>query len=569
MSSTAKITLVDRFGNPLSPNGKPRSLPMPPDDPIAYRQAKRAAIKARYDLAETTTDNVKHWAQSDSFDADSANSRHVRQTMVRRSRYETENNGYVGGLTRTHATFLIRTGPRLRLTSKDEHELDETTEVKDRIKADWHAWCKAIKFRRKLWCMAHAKIQDGEPLAVVRHNPKVKHQVKLDVVPIETEQCQTPMLAVGVPGYIDGIRFDPWGNPLYYDILPQHPGSLGLSSSIQPDHIPARYVLHWYEMQRPGQHRGVPSMRSTLGLGAGARRWREATLSGAETIADIALIAQTQGAPLDGPDEFAPFGTIEWQKRMMMMLPMGWNVFQPQGTQPPANYEMFTRAHISESARPLSMPYNLAASDSSSHSFASGRLDTIPYYMVIDDLEREDCNDLVLDPLFCLWWQEYVLIKQEKGRMLESDPDNPPSHDWDWPKNPVADEGAETGTNAEKMRTGQAAPSDIAHANGESFEDLLRRMARDYGKSIDEMREALFTVTVAPKSGGTADGIGEHSEGYETNDGTQGQDAAGRSRPVPNQTAPSMEQMSMMVAQLTESVGKLAAIVAAQQGAQA
>jgi hypothetical protein len=66
------------------------------------------------------------------------------------------------------------------------------------------------------------------------------------------------------------------------------------------------------------------------------------------------------------------------------------NAFQPRGEQPPANYEMFTRAHVSELGRPKSMPYNVAAADSSRHSFASGKLDFIPYFMIIDDVDRED-----------------------------------------------------------------------------------------------------------------------------------------------------------------------------------
>lgn len=43
-------------------------------------------------------------------------------------------------------------------------------------------------------------------------NPKVRHAVRLDIVLIETEQCQTPMLPFSVPGYIDGIKFDEFEN---------------------------------------------------------------------------------------------------------------------------------------------------------------------------------------------------------------------------------------------------------------------------------------------------------------------------------------------------------------------
>ncbi|MCY2990641.1 MAG: phage portal protein, partial [Planctomycetota bacterium] len=213
----------------------------------------------------------KHWGQADNYDADSANNRWVRGLMVRRSRYEAANNGYVDGIQTTHATFVVRKGPRLRILTETEEEAREGSPENirnEQIKRDWRAWCKRIKFRRKLWTMAHAKIQDGEPIAVVRFNPKVKHRVKLDVGLIETEQCQTPLLPQGAVGYIDGVRFDPWGNPIYYDILPRHPGAMGLNWPMTPDHVPAKYVLHWFTAKRPNQHRKIPEMSSVLGLGA-------------------------------------------------------------------------------------------------------------------------------------------------------------------------------------------------------------------------------------------------------------------------------------------------------------
>ncbi len=550
----ASSILLDRFGRPLEiakRNGKPRPWPLAPVKAVNVRHSREPDIKARYDLAQTDNENAKHWGAADSYDADSANSQAIRRLLVGRSRLEASNNGYVDGLQKTDATFVVRTGPRLRLDAVAYGQEPEQTATNDKVKRDWHRWCAAIQLRRKLWCMAHARVQDGESFAVVRYNPNLADPVKLDMCLFETEQCQTPYLPMGVVGYVDGIRFDPWGNPIYYDILPTHPGATGIQNTIQPDHVPAKYILHWYLMERPGQHRGIPAFTSTLGLGAVGRRWREAVVAGAETIADIAGIAYTQGAPDDGADEFAPFGTVEIQKRMMMMLPMGWDFKQPRGEQPPATYEMFVRSNISEIARPRSMPYNLAMADSSSHSFASGKLDTIPYYMVIDDLDREDCNDLVLNKLFVLWWHEYVLLKHSKGEMWEADPDVPPEHTWDWKRNPVADMASEVRTNTERMRTGQASPSDIAHENGQSFEDMVRKFARDlWGdekpESIKAARTAIRDATIAPVSGGTLemDGGGGGAQG-------ESQPELNKAAPIPNgDDVPNMEQMSMLVAEL-------------------
>ena len=55
------------------------------------------------------------------------------------------------------------------------------------------------------------------------------------------------------------------------------------------------------------------------------------------------------------------------------------------------------------------MPYNAAACDSSTYSFASGKLDTLCYRAALD-VERADCNELVLDPLFAAWFREWTII---------------------------------------------------------------------------------------------------------------------------------------------------------------
>jgi capsid protein len=445
---------------------------------LAQPVRRRREVQATYDAARTTDEFKNYWANADAFDADSANSKSVRATLVKRSRYEVANNGYADGMVQTHANYLVGTGPSLRVqtTSATFNNIVET---------QWHQWTKATLFRRKLWCMAHAKVQDGEPLGIVRNNPRVRHAVQLDVVLIETEQCQTPLLPFAVPGYIDGIKFDDFGNPEWYDILPQHPGGQFGFVSSEPEHVPARFVLHWFQLRRPGQHRGVPEFKSTLNVGASSRRFREATVASAETAADISVLLQTMFPP-DEVDQVTPMTSVEFQKRMMLALPHGWGGNQMKAEHPNATYEAFLKSQINETARPKSIPYNLAACDSSSYNYASGRLDHQTYFIALD-VEREDANDQVLDPLFDLWWQEAVLTFG-----WNADPRRAPPHLWDWPKHPVADIVAENSAKDTRLRNGSTYPSQIYSEEGRDFEDELPKMAQDYGVSVDEMRQILL-----------------------------------------------------------------------------
>ena len=441
--------------------------------------SRRRQIDASYDAARDTDDFKNYWANADALDADSANSPAVRRKLVNRSRYEVANNGYVDGMVQTLATDLVGVGPKLQMQTGNA----AFNQVVERV---FHEWAKAIKLRRKLWCMAHAKVQDGEAIGIVRNNPRVNHRVKLDLVLVETEQCQTPMLPWATAGYIDGIKFDEFGNPEYYDILQQHPGGqFGHLSAADPEQVAARFVLHWFKLRRPGQHRGVPEFRSTLNVGASSRRFREATVASAEAAADISVLLKTAFPP-EEVDSVSPMSTLEFQKRMMTALPQGWDAGQMKSEHPNATYESFLRQQLNETARPKSIPYNKAACDSSSYNYASGRLDHQTYYGDLD-VEREDGNDLVLDPLVSVWWREAVL---EYG--WNTDPRRMPAHTWDWPKHPVADLKSEAAASDTKLRNGSLTLSQHYADNGMDFEDALIVMARDYGVGVDEMRAVLL-----------------------------------------------------------------------------
>lgn len=442
---------------------------------------KRRPVRGTYDAAQTSDDHKNYWAAADSFDADSANSRSVRETLVPRSRYETGNNGYTDGIHQTYATDLVGIGPTL--------QMDTGSPGFNRlVEFQWQAWAKAVLLRRKLWCQAHAKSQDGEGFGVARTNPGIDHAVKLDYVLYETEQFQTPALGFVERGYIDGVRFDGWGNPVWYDLLTDHPGS-SLGIALQPERVPAAFVCHWYRLRRPGQHRGVPENTSTLDVGAGSRRWREATIAAAETAADFAVLMKTQMSP-DEADAIIPLTAVEIQKRMLTALPMGWEASQMRAEHPSATYESFHRAQVSEQARPKSMPYNKAACDSSDYNFASGRLDHQTYYGALD-VCRADGGDLVLDKLFNVWWDEAVRV----FGWLGGDPRrlNPAAraHSWKWPKHFAADSKSEAQANELRLRTGQTTLGRIWAAEGLDFEDELPRMAAEYGVTPDEMRQVL------------------------------------------------------------------------------
>src|SRR4030042_980895 len=72
-------------------------------------------IRGRYDAAQTTDDNRRHWANADGLSADAAVNSEVRRTLRNRARYEVANNSYAKGIVLTLPNDVIGTGPRLQM----------------------------------------------------------------------------------------------------------------------------------------------------------------------------------------------------------------------------------------------------------------------------------------------------------------------------------------------------------------------------------------------------------------------------------------------------------------------
>jgi hypothetical protein len=440
-----------------------------------------------YDAARDTDEYRRHWANTDSLDPDCANNQAVRHKLMRRSRYENGSNGYYNGTIKTHSDLLVGVGPTLRMLTRNRA-------FNQVVERDFYKWSQTIQLRRKLWCMSHARTQDGEAFALLQTNPGLPMGgVQLDLTLIEAEQCQTPHPPQMQAGYIDGIRFDEYNNILWYDVLPYHPGAAQQFLNTDPIKVSPREMLHWFKLQRPGEHRSTPSMTSTLNLGASARRMREAKLAQAETQADFTLFLETQYQPSE-LDEVTPMMSFEIEKRMMTALPNSVKPSQLKNDAPGANYGEFNRTLNSESSRPIGQPLNLTLGDSSTYSFASGKLDFLTYKTSLD-IERQDCNDLVLDPLFEEWFEEWSIVGTRE--------DGPPTHQWDWPAHPVIDAISESQATDIKLQNGTISLREVYTQQSQDYEDQLQIMAEDaFGEAsdenIDKMRK-IITLKNTPE----------------------------------------------------------------------
>jgi len=360
-------------------------------------------LHAKYDAAQTTRENLRHWSMADALSADAAACSDVRQILRQRARYEVANNSYAKGIILTLANDCVGTGPRLQVLTSDN-------ELNKKIEIAFTGWAHAIGLAAKLRTMRMAKSTDGETFAILTGNNRLLGPVKLDVYLVEADRVTTPYAKLLDENTIDGIELDGFGNPARYTILRYHPGDL--RSAIDDfDVIDTSAVIHWFRSDRPGQHRGVPEITPALPLFAQLRRYTLAVLGAAETAADFAAVLFTD-APANGEAaQVEPMDVVELEKRMATVLPDGWKLGQIKAEQPATSYAEFKREILNEIARCLNLPYNIAACNSSGYNYASGRLDHQTYYKSIR-VEQADMASVVLDKILAAWVYEAMLSSE-------------------------------------------------------------------------------------------------------------------------------------------------------------
>jgi len=448
------------------------------NSPASVESHSRAVrvVRGRYDAAQTSDDNRRHWANADALSANSANSPEVRRTLRNRARYETANNSYARGIVNTLANDLIGTGPRLQIHTGN-------ADADRAIERSFSRWATASGLADKLRTMRMSRAVDGEAFAILATNERLRSEVKLDLRLIEAERVTTPTLLPLGTSNVDGIDFDEFANPLRYHVLRSHPGDVFLVGGFEADAIPAEQVIHLFRADRPEQARGIPDITPALPLFAQLRRFTLAVLAAAETAADFAGILYTD-APAGGESDSAePFEPIEIEKRALLTMPAGWKMGQFRAEQPATTYAEFKECLIKEIARCLSMPANVALGDSSKYNYSSGRLDHQTYFKTIE-VDRSHLQAVALDRIFAAWLDEAALIPGLLPAGLS--PFSEWTHQWFWDGNEHVDPTKEASAQQTRLATGITSLSIECAREGRDWQEVMiqRAAEQEFAKQI-------------------------------------------------------------------------------------
>lgn len=425
-------------------------------------------IRGKYDAAQTSQENSKHWANADDLGANSANSPEVRRILRKRSRYEIGSNSYAKGMVLTMVNDIVGTGPNLQLrgTTADSANIAK-------IEREFMAWARQVRLAQKLRTIVHAKKGDGEGFAMFTSNQSLPTPVKLDLTLIEAEQVTTPAFDFSA-NVVDGLNLDRAGNILSYSVLKEHPGETGLLvGKADAITVPADQMIHLFRADRPGQYRGIPEITPALPLYAFLRRYTLAVVSAAETAANFAAVMQSDAPVGEDKPSVDPLDTIELERGLMTSLPEGWKLGQLDAKQPTNTYDMFKAEIINEIARCLNMPFNVAACNSSKYNYASGRLDHQTYGRNII-VEQAQIALVMLDRVFDAWYAEAILIPNYLPRVA-----NGFGKSWMWEGRDHVDPAKEATAQEKRLANNTTTLAREWGKVGEDWEVQLRQRIRE------------------------------------------------------------------------------------------
>ncbi len=450
--------------------------------------SSRKNISAEWDAARNSTNNENHWTNTDSLSPDAAVKKAVRKKLRERARYEIANNSYGRGIINTISNDTIGSGPHLQMiTGSDDFDA--------RVEELFNDWFAEIGFREKLITGRKARLESGEVFFVFTTNEKLKSPIKLDIKVVEADQVTDDdefSFAVADEDNADGIKFDQAGNPISYNILNVHPGSTDPEgSNLNDKTVQASEVVHMFRADRPGQPRGIPECTAALPLFAIMRRYTLAVVSAAETAANNAYQISTQHASLDADTidfDVTPFDTIDMERNMATVMPAGWKADQMKAEQPTDTYPDFKHEIINEVARCMSVPFNIAAGNSSSYNYASGRLDHQSYFGDIK-IEQSYQSDTILFRTFEKWMAEALRADLFSGIEFPEDFEVNEIHKskkWFWDGVGQQDPLRESKAQEVRLNLSLTSLAIEAAKDGHDWKDIIRQRAKEQRLMEDE-----------------------------------------------------------------------------------
>lgn len=271
-------------------------------------------------------------------------------------------------------------------------------------------------------------------------------------------------------GYIiSGVEYNAKGKRVAYWIYRRHPKEF--FADLVSDRIEVKDIIHVYEVEDPGQVRGIPFATSSMLRMHDFDDYEDAQLMRQKIAACFSVFITENDSlnPLSEGSEYEPLERVE--PGIIEHLPPGKSV--SFAAPPPAEgYDAYSRQVLQGIAAGMGVSYEALTGDLSNVNFSSGRMGWIEFQRNIDDWQW-----MLLIPAFCDkawdWFVEAAALAgyAKAGVGIEVS--------WTAPRREMIDPSKEVKALSELVRNGFSSWHSAVKSLGENPDEILRQLIAD------------------------------------------------------------------------------------------
>lgn len=481
------------------------------------RKAKAAPPKPKMDaglnVSKHSADTAGHWAFVKPETAAGAVKHRDRAEARTKAREEFLNNPYAAGFADTFALYLVGTGPRLRFKGYEDGTTDGAADpaLIRYVETLWRNWSDSIRLAKTLRLGVKSLVVDGECFLLESVNPK-RDIFGINYTVIDPQRIGNPGANPWTPRLQDGLFFDEFGNLEAFCLykIPEFESTFYDTNRYEV--IPATSIHYAFKENLPEVTRGWSWFAPVLESMGRLRDYEDGVIEAAKSAANVFATLETQNGFIDGSSAltigedtpYYPWTTHTPQRNKIIQLPPDTTLKSFQPSQPTTNVPDFISNQVARLGRGIGLTRNRATGSSHEYNFASGKLDSQPFDMLVQCLQRDLLELDIMDKLFADFYTAIL------PRLYDRFPDVPEPEEadwaWRWPKPPLVDEEAQARADAIRVKSYQATVKEVweeRHPDSK-FEDVRAEIDADR-KAYPEIYGAAAGDSdgIAPAAAGT------------------------------------------------------------------
>jgi len=418
----------------------------------------------------------------------------ARTRLMARSRDLVRNNPYAARAINSLVGNAIGTGFMLKLPKAAQPYWNNWVEYADADgQLDYYGLQNLI---------GRTVFESGDCLVRMRQRPPEDGYE----IPLQLQVMEPDYLDVAKSGGLNnggwiwnGIEFDALGRRAAYWLYPEHPGEVASfrRKSFESRRVPAEFVQHIYEKQRPGQALGVPRLAASMLRLRDLDDYEEAELvrKGYEACF-MAIVIGKDGSRTLGQSAIDPQSGKRVESITAGMIAYMDDAQDVRFGQPSpmGGYAEYTSAHLHAIAAGAGTTYEQMTGDLSQVNFSSARVGLIEFRRLIEVWQWLTFVPMHATRTVRAWEQQARVAGKVRGKPLPIT--------WTPPKWDYVDPGKEVSATRDEIAGGLSSLSEKLRARGFDPETVFAEIGTDVtalSEAAGIPRELVFQILFQPK----------------------------------------------------------------------